>query len=93
MDTQEQWARLIAYAWKKPDILDALRENPKEEIERLKEEKPEGLGDISGLGGGTEGYFGIPDVPEGLEDLDKNKLEKFLLDNAGIFGIMQLCCA
>jgi hypothetical protein len=90
---QEQWANLIAYAWTRSDtkILDALRADPKKEIDRLKEEKPEGLGDISDLG--SEGdYWGIPNRPENLKGLDQTKLEQFLSENPDIFGIMQFCC-
>jgi len=92
MNEQEQWARLIAYAWSNPSILANLRQDPKTEIERLQAEKPPELGDISDLGSGAGGYFGIPDKPVGLEKLDKDTLENFLSDNAGIFGIMQFCC-
>jgi hypothetical protein len=90
---QEQWARLIAHAWKNPKILAKLRQDPKTEIERLKQlpaKDPDYPGDISDLG--TSGYFNLPGLPEGLEKLDKKDVEKFLGENPGIFGIMQFCC-
>ena len=86
-EEQEQWARLIAYAWKRPEILAKLREDPKTEIERLKLE----LRDISLIGSSGD-YSGIPPIPPGLEDLDEEALENFLKENKGIFGIMQFCC-
>jgi len=91
---QDQWARLIAHAWKNPETLAKLRQDPKAEIERLKQlptDDPDYPGDISDLGSGPNGYFAMPDLPEGL-DLDKEKLTTFLSENPGIFGIMQWCC-
>lgn len=91
---QEQWARLIAHAWKNSEILAKLRQDPKAEIDRLKglpESDPDYPGDISDLGNGTSGYFAIPDLPEGLK-LEKEELTTFLAENPGIFGIMRWCC-
>lgn len=91
---QEQWARLIAHAWTNPKILAKLRQDPKTEIERLKQipaTDPDYPGDISDLGSGPNGYFAMPELPEGL-NLDKDELTTFLSENPGIFGIMQWCC-
>ncbi|WP_373547749.1 hypothetical protein [Chamaesiphon sp.] len=90
---QDQWARLIAHAWKNPVTLAKLRQDPKAEIERLKQlptTDPDYPGDISDLG--SNGYFTLPGLPEGLEQLNKQDIEKFLAENPGIFGIMQFCC-
>ena len=93
---QDQWARLIAAAWRNETIMNNLREDPKAEIERLKElpeTDPDYPGDISDIGSiDAGGYFALPEQPEGLEDLDKEKLVEFLAENPGIFGIMRWCC-
>ena len=90
---QDQWARLIAFAWTNQGVLDNLREDPKKEILRLQalpSTDPDFPGDISNLG--ESGFFTLPPLPEGLENLNKAELEEFLSQNSGIFGIMQFCC-
>lgn len=90
------WARLIAHAWKSPTILDNLRKNPGEEIERLKQltpNDPDYVGNIDSLGNPDSAYyFPLPTVPEDQKALTVEELESYIVNTSDLFGIMRWCC-
>ena len=93
---KEQWGRLIAHAWKNPQILDNLRKNPDEEIERLKKltpDDPDYVGNISSLGTTDSAYyFPLPEVPTEQKDLSVEELQDYIVNTPNLFGIMRWCC-
>ena len=92
------WAHVLAVAWTNEDVLDGLRDDPKNTIEGVAE------GTISiapydeqrqyfvTILEHEEGVFGIPNPPDPTESLrssiDINQLASFL-DHEGLFGIIR----
>jgi hypothetical protein len=102
MTSFDQWANLIAHAWKHKNVMDNLQSDPKAEIERLKgtaANSPKKTDAdyidpqlIANLGSSnSDGYMPLGGMPKGLDKLDQKDLVKFIKENMGIFGIMRWC--
>lgn len=92
------WAHVLAVAWVKEDILDALRDDPKSTIEGVAEGRisiepyHDQLQYFSTILEYSEGVFGIPNPPHSADrlrsNMDIDHLASFF-DQDGLFGIIR----
>ena len=95
-DLKDAFSQVIVYAWRNPEFMKELREDPRNAIETLiNEGKPEALATSAATirdrifgSDSVEGLFGLPPLPEQFKSLNDEQLTT-LVKQPKVFGIMR----
>ncbi len=86
-DLREEWERVVAHAWKDPEFMSRLVEDPKTTLEDTDVRKLLNLNKLK------HNYLPLPGPPIPPPNPSEEDYRKYINKNAEeLFGKMKLCC-